>query len=424
LLRKRQIVEDGQPASEARAWWTRAASGRLLARVVLALVLLAAVLVTAGRNGGLVRTTLGGKTASLTAKRTSPRSPIPPSTARRSPPSSIAPVRAPVVTPMAELREPDALVTLPASVTPVLLKAIQTLKEVQAVEVVDTGTIQLQGGPAMTIGVDPGTFRNLTPKITASSDQLWQYIAKGTLASSFEMARDRSLTLGANVGVVATDGAALAAPQWLGAFMSVGLPGVDLVVSRGLRAPLKLHPDTGLILSSPTADPFVLQTAIKKLAPGASVVLMRPGIALGAPGGSFLARTQISTVLTAALSRVGKPYVWGATGPNGFDCSGLMGWSFAAAGVTLPRTAAEQALSGPRVPLNQIQPGDLLFWAYDPANPSFIDHVALYLGNGNMVEAPQTGELVHVIKMVTGHLVGAVRINPAISSRLGGPWIK
>ncbi len=345
-------------------------------------------------------------------------------TSRRVAATTTLPARPAGVAAMGTLQEPDAIVTLPVSVSPVLLKAVSALLNVRAVEVVDTGTVQVQGGPAATIGVDPGTFRNYTPKVTASSDQLWQYIADGTLASSFEMARDRKLSLGVDVPVVGNGGGGPATARWMGAFMSVGLPGIDLVVSRSLSAPLKLVPASGLVLSAPKADPFELQRALKKLLPGVAVVLMRPGIALGGPGGSYLSAAQMSTVLTAALSRAGKPYVWGGTGPDGFDCSGLVGWSFAAAGVSLPRTAAVQALTGPRVPLSQIQAGDLLFWSFDPNDPNFIDHVALYLGNGNMIEAPQTGDVVHVIKVNAGHLVGAVRVNPAVSGRMGGPWIR
>ncbi|MGH3829318.1 MAG: C40 family peptidase [Pseudonocardiaceae bacterium] len=88
-----------------------------------------------------------------------------------------------------------------------------------------------------------------------------------------------------------------------------------------------------------------------------------------------------------ALGEVGKPYVWGATGPNSYDCSGLMLRAYQAAGVTLPRVAAQQYWAGTQVPLRQAQPGDLLFWGYDTANPDSIHHVAMYLGNGRIVEA-------------------------------------
>jgi len=88
-----------------------------------------------------------------------------------------------------------------------------------------------------------------------------------------------------------------------------------------------------------------------------------------------------------ALGEVGKPYVWGATGPNSYDCSGLMLRAYQSAGVTLPRVAAEQYWAGPERPVRQAQPGDLLFWGYDTSNPATIHHVAMYLGNGRMVEA-------------------------------------
>ncbi len=88
-----------------------------------------------------------------------------------------------------------------------------------------------------------------------------------------------------------------------------------------------------------------------------------------------------------ALAEVGKPYVWGATGPNAYDCSGLMLRAYESAGVTLPRVSRQQYWAGAQLPVRQAQPGDLLFWGYDTANPDTIHHVAMYLGNGQMVEA-------------------------------------
>jgi cell wall-associated NlpC family hydrolase len=97
-----------------------------------------------------------------------------------------------------------------------------------------------------------------------------------------------------------------------------------------------------------------------------------------------------------AMGEVGKPYVWGATGPNTYDCSGLMLRAFQAAGINLPRVSRQQFYAGGHVPVSQAQPGDLLFYATDPSDPSTIHHVTLYLGNDQMVEAPYTGERVRV----------------------------
>ena len=97
-----------------------------------------------------------------------------------------------------------------------------------------------------------------------------------------------------------------------------------------------------------------------------------------------------------ALTQVGKPYRWGADGPAEYDCSGLTMRAWQAAGVTLPRIAADQYGAGELVPMAAAAPGDLVFFATNPADPSTIDHVGIYLGGGMMVDAPHTGAVVRV----------------------------
>jgi NlpC/P60 family protein len=108
-------------------------------------------------------------------------------------------------------------------------------------------------------------------------------------------------------------------------------------------------------------------------------------------GAANLPEGVVRTAITFALAEVGKPYVWGATGPNAYDCSGLMLRAFQAAGIYLPRVSREQYRAGGHVPLAQAQPGDLLFLATDPHDPATIHHVMLYLGNGMIAEAPYSG---------------------------------
>lgn len=91
-----------------------------------------------------------------------------------------------------------------------------------------------------------------------------------------------------------------------------------------------------------------------------------------------------------ALTRQGKPYVWGATGPDTFDCSGLLYWSFKQIGVTLPRSSKDQARVGTAVSRDQLRPGDFVAF-YSP-----VGHIGIYVGNGKMVHAPQGGDVVKV----------------------------
>ncbi|HEV8559498.1 MAG TPA: C40 family peptidase [Actinophytocola sp.] len=99
-----------------------------------------------------------------------------------------------------------------------------------------------------------------------------------------------------------------------------------------------------------------------------------------------------------ALSQKGKPYLWGAATnhQDNFDCSSLMLQAYRSAGIILPRVSRDQFRAGALLPVTQAQPGDLLFWAYDPSNPATIHHVAMYLGDLQIVEAQQTGVPVHV----------------------------
>lgn len=105
----------------------------------------------------------------------------------------------------------------------------------------------------------------------------------------------------------------------------------------------------------------------------------------------------------AALSQLGKPYRWGAEGPDSYDCSGLTLWAWAHAGVSLPHNSGMQYNATPRVPRSDWQPGDLLFFG------SPIHHVSMYIGNGQMVEAPYTGSEVRVVDAYRSDYVGAGR---------------
>ncbi len=102
--------------------------------------------------------------------------------------------------------------------------------------------------------------------------------------------------------------------------------------------------------------------------------------------------------IEAAESQRGVPYVWGGETPGvGFDCSGLVQWSWAQAGVSLPRTSGSQFAATTQISLADIEPGDLLFYGPDGS-----DHVAMYVGGGEMIEAPQTGSFVHITAVRTG----------------------
>ncbi|MCX5145419.1 NlpC/P60 family protein [Streptomyces sp. NBC_00320] len=110
--------------------------------------------------------------------------------------------------------------------------------------------------------------------------------------------------------------------------------------------------------------------------------------------------------LTYATEQIGKPYVWGAEGPGSFDCSGLTSQAWAHAGRSIPRTSQEQWAQLPKVPLDELRPGDLV--VYFPT----ATHVALYVGDGKVIQAPRPGAKVKVSPIAANPLLGAVRPDP------------
>jgi cell wall-associated NlpC family hydrolase len=127
-----------------------------------------------------------------------------------------------------------------------------------------------------------------------------------------------------------------------------------------------------------------------------------------APNVSVPASGKASVVINAALSRVGKPYVYGAAGPNSFDCSGLMLWAYAKVGMSLPHYTGAQYEMGTRISsLSQARPGDILFFYPD------LGHNGMYIGNGKMVHAPRSGKNVEVVDLAqywSGQFSGATRL--------------
>ncbi|MEO3852753.1 bifunctional lytic transglycosylase/C40 family peptidase [Streptomyces sp. B8F3] len=135
-------------------------------------------------------------------------------------------------------------------------------------------------------------------------------------------------------------------------------------------------------------------------------------------GGDNDASPAALEAIAYAEGQLGLPYLWGGDGPaageDGFDCSGLTRAAYQAAGITIPRVAQDQFNAGPRVPSDSLQPGDLVFYG----TPTNIHHVGIYIGEGQMINAPRPGSLIEIAPYRYGgdDYAGATR--PAASLQL------
>jgi cell wall-associated NlpC family hydrolase len=340
------------------------------------------------------------------------------------------------VKPLGQLREADVLVVAPTALKPAVTAAIARLPGVTAALALDAATIKVNGRFIQMLGVDPGTFRAFAAGPTARSTALWQSVASGNIALSYTMGQLDKLALGGRVTVAGHRTEKLR----VGAFGTVGIAGADAVVSDGVARSLGIPAGNAIVISAPDTSLVQLTARVKALLPhGAGVAQLvaqaAPGVtgpaalaAAGAAGATSvtaadgtMTSVQVQAFLTAALSRVGLPYVWGGAGPAVFDCSGLVQWSLRQAGLVMPRVAADQARTGPLIPLSDLRPGDLLFYHTDATAPTYISHVAIYLGNGLMEQAPEPGENVQVVQADFGSgFAGAVQISPTIAAVVAG----
>ena len=346
----------------------------------------------------------------------------------------------PMLAPLHGLLQADLLVVAPTTLRSDIVAAVRRMHGVVAAQQVDGARIQVNGKFTAMLGVDPSTFRAFAPKPTAQSAGLWQNVAIGAVAVSYTMGKLDKLPLDRPVRVVGRHAKELP----VAGFGTVGIAGIDAVVSDSMARSLGIPAGNVIVISAPHAELNALSSQIEKLLPrGAAIAPLvaqtatstagttgastagagtagagAAGVSgIGSTYGPGLSRAEVIAFLTAAESRLGLPYVWGGDGPNVFDCSGLVQWSLAQAGVLMPRVAADQALTGPQVPLSQLQPGDLLFYHTDPTAPSYISHVAIYLGGGEMLQAPEPGLDVEVVPADFGsEFAGAVQVYPRVAA--------
>jgi cell wall-associated NlpC family hydrolase len=314
------------------------------------------------------------------------------------------------------------------------LDAVRGLHGVRAAQAVDAARIRVNGRYVAVLGVNPSQFRRFAAKPTAQNTAFWRSVAGGSLGLSYTMGKQDKLSPGS---LVKTAGRHLETLP-VGRLGTIGIGGVEAVVSSSVARSLGFPARNAIVISAaPRANFSALAKRVKAELPHSATVEQMVAQLRAAPSdaggtvspagstagsgwstaGGLLIPSDVRLMLAAAVSRIGMPYVWGAAGPTAFDCSGLVQWSFAQAGVVMPRVAADQARTGPAVPVSRLQPGDLLFYHTDPTAPGYISHVAIYLGNGRMIQAPEPGMDVEVVPLDLGsEFAGAVDVSPRVAA--------
>jgi cell wall-associated NlpC family hydrolase len=314
--------------------------------------------------------------------------------------------------------------TLPAKA----VNKVRHLAGVRAVQAVDAARVRVNGRFAAILGVNPSGFRRFAAKPTAKDNAFWRGVEGGGLGLSYEMGKQDKLPTGTPVTVAGRS----VQTMRVGKFGTVGIGGVDAVITDEAARSLGFPVRNAIVISAPSAHFTKLTREIKKTLPRGTQVdqlvvqVSGGGTAASAPAGStqptvggLASAPVIRAFLQAAESRLGMPYIWGAAGPTSFDCSGLVQWSFRQAGVIMPRVAADQARTGPSVPVNHLAPGDLLFYHTDPTAPDYISHVAIYLGGGKMIQAPEPGMNVEIVPVDLGSgFAGAIDVSPAVAAQV------
>ena len=245
---------------------------------------------------------------------------------------------------LSRLLQADVLLVAQKSLPSGLVSRLRHVNGVVAAVPVDAGRVKVNGVFVNVLGVDPAAFRPFAAGPTARSAALWQNVAAGGMAVSYTMGHQDRLTLTKPVRV---DGARSVKLPVAG-FGTVGIGGVDAVVSDAVARSLGLPAANAIIVSAPRARLDRLMATFKKLAPAGTavaplvtqVISGSVTVTSGAAGGGGnttgqgpgLTTAQTAKFLAAAESRIGLPYVWGGDGPSTFDCSGLVQWSMRQAG--------------------------------------------------------------------------------------------
>ena len=332
------------------------------------------------------------------------------------------------VAPLKHVLPVDVVAVSPTTLPAAAVNKVRGLPGVRAVEAVDAARVRVNGRFAAVLGVDPSGFRRFAAKPTAKDTAFWRSVEGGGLGLSYEMGKQDKLPTGTAVTVAGRS----VQTMRVGKFGTVGIGGVDAVITDKAARSLGFPVRNAIVISAPSAHFTKLTREIKKALPAGTevdqlVVQTSQGTSASASAaagsvqpttGGLASPTVIHAFLQAAVSRLGMPYVWGANGPTSFDCSGLVQWSFAQAGVVMPRVAVDQARTGPAVPVSQLAPGDLLFYHTDPTAPGYISHVAIYLGGGKMIQAPEPGMNVEIVPVDLGsEFAGAVDVSPAVAAQ-------